>query len=285
MSALPYRDDLVVYTGDKRGFRRSEVKPLFDRQLLGNKPVVLFVHGRGDEPEKSLNGTNFVFAAFGFEGLAVAKLEKYGATVVLLSWDSKRGRGRRDRTRPLANMPVAQERFGFVLDRLAESITESESAGRPAPPMILVAHSMGTIVVQRYVESRGGWSPRGSQALFDHVILTSSDADNTGHTTWVDRIGSVERVFITVNPEDGTLEDSAGEPREVTGAKPLGQDPGSVVSNAATYIHMENTTAHEIFEQKPRNPEITTFFRSVITNTEVRLGRRTGGPGQQFHLK
>ena len=272
--AIKYDPQFFVYTSDATPFRLGEVKALFDRLLRGTKPVVLFVHGRGKEPEKSLKGTGILLREIAnIEGHAVEKLEAYGASVVMFSWDSKRGRGFKDRDRPLGNMPEAAQRFAGVLDAVANAV-----AGAPAqhPPVTLLAHSMGTIVVQTYVKQNGGWRSPGAGRLFSNVVLSSADADNLGHPAWVNQIAAVERVFVTVNPVDPTLEDSteARQPNAVA----LGRDPGGVLSNAATYAMLE-IKAHEIFTKRPEHPEISKFFDAAFK------GAGEAQPGQRIRLR
>jgi pimeloyl-ACP methyl ester carboxylesterase len=277
--AIKYDPQFFVYTSDATPFPLEGVKPLFDRLLRGSKPIVLFVHGRGKEPGKSLKGTGLLLREVAhIEGHAVKKLEDYGPAAVLFSWDSKRGRGFKDRERPLSNTPEGARRFASVLDKLSESL-----AGAPAshPPVTLLAHSMGTIVVERYVEQNGGWRSPGQGPLFSNVVLSSADADNIGHPVWVDKIASVERVFVTVNPMDPTLEDSveARQPNAVA----LGRNPGPPLSNTATYAMLE-VKAHEIFTKRPEHPEISNFFAAAFSGN-VPAGEALPAPGHRIRLR
>ena len=271
--AIQYDPQFFVYTSDATPFKLDGVKPLFDRLLRGSKPIVLFVHGRGDEPKKSLKGTGFFVGLFGVEGKAVQKLEQYGSSVVLFSWDSRRGSGLTDRERPLANMPDSARRFANVLGEVAKSLAAAPAAH---PPVTLLAHSMGTIVVQTYVQQNGGWRSPGDGRLFANVVLSSADADNLGHPAWVDKIAAVERVFVTVNPIDPTLEESV-EARQPS-AVALGRDPGAPLANAATYAMLQ-INAHEIFTKKPDHPEISKFFDAAFK------GSGQTQPGQRITLR
>jgi len=271
--AIKYDPQFFVYTGDATPFRLDGVKPLFDRLLRGTKPIVLFLHGRGDEPEKSLKGPGFFARLAGVEGKAVSKIEDYGSAAVLFSWDSRRGDGLTDRERPLANMPESGRRFAAVLEAVAQAV-----AAAPAqhPPLTLLAHSMGTIVVQTYVQQNGGWRSPGQGRLFANVVLSSADADNLGHPAWVDKVAEVERVFVTINPVDPTLERSveARQPNAIA----LGQEPGAVLSNVTTYAMLQ-IKAHEIFKKRPEHPEISRFFDSAFK------GGGAVNPGQRIRLQ
>lgn len=267
--ALAFDPALLVYTSDKKGFRLEEIKALFDRLFRQSRPIVLFVHGRGEEPEKSLNQPGFFARLIGV-GKAVSKLEAYGSTVVLFSWDSERGAGLKDRTRPLANTTEGARRFASVIETLDQSLSALEASGLTHPPLTLLAHSMGTIVVQKYIES-SGWPRAAGRALFTNVVLSSADVDSTGHPVWVDRVGGVERVFITVNPDDWILEGSSEDPQRI--GPPLGRNPGSVLSSTATYLEIK-TKAHELFARGRTHPELERFFASTFAGKDPLGGAR-----------
>lgn len=284
MAALPaaaklrYDPAFVVYQRDARGIPPEGVKPLFDRLLAGNQPVVLFVHGRGDEPGKSLQGGDLV------EGEAVRKLEEYGTKVVLFSWDSKKGGGifqPFDRDRPLANTPEGARRFAGVIEKLDQSLAQLAASGRRPPPLTLLAQSMGTIVLQKYVDTVG-WRPPAGQARFNRVVLSSADADNLGHAAWVDKIASVERVFVTVNPSDSVLKRS--KEARAPNAAALGLVPGDVLAQHPMYVHID-LDGHEVFTRGRRHPEIERFFAAVFAGTEIPPGDPLPPPGRRFRLR
>lgn len=230
---------------------------------------MLFIHGRGDEPTKSLNGSGFLLRSFGFDGDAVPKLSAYGANVVMFSWDSKRGRGLYDRSRPLANMDDAQKHLSTVLDAFALAVAARGNA--PRPQLTLLAHSMGTIVVQRYVQAQQGFP----HPIFDNVILSSSDADNLQSTSWIDPLAAHEPVFITVNQDDRVLGHAADQRREIPDAKPLGLDPGTDRSASAnvTYIVVPPAKAHELFSQSDKLRLANAFYATAFVNGDTkRLG-------------
>lgn len=285
MASLKYDERLLVYTSDTKGFTSSEIKPLFDRLLAGNRPIVVFVHGRGKEPGKSLQGAGFFAGLGGVEGRAVAKLEDYGVVVVMVSWDSRRSGflffGLSDRERALANAPEAGRRFGEVLGRLGESLNERAQQNLSHPPITLLAHSMGANALQKYIEQNHGWQRPTTGPVFTNVILSSADPDNLTHAPWVTEMARVERVFITVNPDDDIL-------RRATEARPpntvaLGRDPGNVLSENPAYVFLR-IDAHEIFTKRASHPRITAFFQSIFANNEVSLGTPLPPPGRRFRL-
>jgi len=126
MARIKYDDNFLVYTSDTKAFQQSELGTLFDRLLAGGRPLVLFIHGRGKEPGKSLVGAGFFAGLGGVEGKAVQKLEAYGAVVAMFSWDSERSGfllfGISDRARALRNTPAAAQRLQIVLDNLGAAM-------------------------------------------------------------------------------------------------------------------------------------------------------------------
>jgi esterase/lipase superfamily enzyme len=268
---LRYDPNKLVYTSDAKGFASAELKPLFDRLLSDTKPLVLFVHGRGDEPNKSLSPARFG----GHLGGGVGKLEQYGTNVVMFSWDSKAAAGNRDdRRRPLGNMPDAAKNLDTVLAALSQSVAEHANH----PPVTLLAHSMGSIVVQTYLQDHSL-----PARVFTTVVLSSPDADRPGHRVWVDKIAPVAPVFVTANKNDIVLNKSL-DAREPPSARALGLDPGSEVSQSATYIYLDDIKAHEIFTERGSHPEIARFFTSVFEGKPVALGSVEPGSGKRFHL-
>ena len=106
------------------------------------------MHGRGDEPAKSLRGGRFT------KGLAVHKIELgYEASVLMFNWDSAfQNPFVFDRTRPLKHVAAA----GKSLAALMVALRAWRKAHPDHPAPVLLVHSMGSIVLQHAVEA-GGW--------------------------------------------------------------------------------------------------------------------------------
>jgi len=193
---LTYDPAKLVYTTDRKAHTIDELGKLFNTVLRQPRPVVLFVHGRGDEPQKSLAKK---------DGAALGLEEDYGLKVLMYDWESKAA-STKDRARPLSHMTEAQERFGMVIDKLGQTLLNLEREGVTPTKITLLAHSMGTIVVERYVEANNAWRTPGGRPLFTTVVICSSDTARVGHAAWVDKIADVERrIFISVNSRDVVL--------------------------------------------------------------------------------
>lgn len=231
---LPYNPANFLYLSKDKAYGQNQIREAFRDSLSTGepgKPVILFVHGRGVEPHKSLIGGKAV------EGRAVEKLRgAYNQPVVMFSWDSAYGWIVLDRCRPKANAEPAAERLWTVIDELSKWPT---GAGRPR--MVLLVHSMGNIVLENYLLKLKHEIPKG---LFEAIVLSSADADNEGHDVWVRMLKQSAPVYITVNPGDDTL--CWARSCRKWSVDPLGMNPGKVRVEGVRYEPF-NTDAHEIF--------------------------------------
>lgn len=243
---LLYDAKRLLYGDDGTAYAEEELPAAFDAAFGRGKPVVLFIHGRGDEPAKSLQGGGRIV-----EGQAVRKIKAYGVSVLMLSWDSKRG-GKpwefRDRDRPLQQTPEAGRRIGTVLHALSAWLAEHPTH----PPVTLLVHSMGTIALQRCLEG-GGW-PASERPLFASVVLSSADADDLGHQHWVEKIPASENVYVTFNPGDPALKISTES--RAPGAVALGLGAAQDLADNARYVELHadpraarRFKAHETFNK------------------------------------
>jgi hypothetical protein len=261
-SQLVYQADNYLYirnasaTDRPFAYRSNEVGQAFAKARAEGKPVVLFIHGRGDEPKKSMAGNSPYSFSYWFDskGLAVLKLEEaYDVSVVMLSWDSRRSTGYLNanfigRCRPLAKAQIGAEHLRSVVNELS---------GMPAserPKIVLLAHSMGTWVVKNYIDELKERFPPG---LFTSVILSSADVDNVGHERWVRLVAETTPVYITTNTGDRTLSWAECSCR-TPGAKPLGVVPGRMCIPGVVYEQFPATRQHEIFHPT------SAFYKAVL---------------------
>lgn len=266
IDSLSFSPETPLYTSDCRGYQLSELSTVLDHLFATGKPVILFVHGRGNEPKKSLKGGVFV------DGNAVHKLEaQYGARVLMFNWDSKAFG--KDRERPLSHMKDAARALIAVLDGIKQYRT-SKYQDRP---FVLLAHSMGTIVMQTLV-SEYGW-PSGTTRLFSNVLLTGADADAKGHEQWVQKISVVENTYLSINYDDDILKKSTDQ--RPHGVLPLGREPGKTLAPNATYIDVsrlsskkgKGTGQHEMFNKLGMHNQVYVchFFDAVLKGAQPTL--------------
>lgn len=229
---------------DGSKFSFDDVDKALDRAYSAGKPVVVFVHGRGNEPNKSLDKATFV------EGGAVRKLEDhYNATVLMFNWDSQAFLY--DRTQPLSKMKQSADSLAVVLSKMWNYFQTRPKLKRPT----LIAHSMGSIVVETYVK-KYGWFPHANAALFSKIFFTSPDADNLNHWVWLTEIGQNEKVYLSINKNDDILEKSNDERDNVT--KPLGLRPILPYAENITYLDISNIGGgmHEAFNKSNMKSQV-----------------------------
>jgi esterase/lipase superfamily enzyme len=241
LAKLKFSSDYPLYLSDESRYGYTQVEAALDRAFSYKKPVVLFVHGRGNEPEKSLNGGTFV------EGNAVHKLEQqYGVKVVMFNWESSAFLY--DRDKPLKRTPAAAASFKKILAKVSSYMRANRDK-----KITLLAHSMGSIVLQKYIQTYG-WEYGSS--IFSSVVFTSPDADNKNHNVWLDKVAKVEKVYVTINKDDDILEKST-DARD-KGVFALGLVPVKPLSAKATYLDLSKmgtsigseTGQHEVFNKE-----------------------------------
>ncbi|MGM9483485.1 alpha/beta hydrolase [Roseateles sp. NT4] len=208
-SCIPFNATTPMYELAADGYRARTITEYgkdLDHWLPGQSPPLLFVHGRGKEPTKSLLGQD------GFaEGQALLRLTERGLRPRMFNWDSA-AMGL-DRNAPLSSIPAAAAEFTKVLKVHADLRTLDRNLPRP----VLLVHSMGALVIQRVVED-GGWPAQGQ--LFERIVFSEPDADQEGHEVWMSKLALREDVWVTWNQGDLTLNfafDARGP-----GVRPLG---------------------------------------------------------------
>jgi len=258
---LKFDPDYRLYSSDLRRYSSAEIDTaLRVVEATGKKSAIIFIHGRGNEPKKSLKGTWYIPGGAN----AVNKIEaQYDAPVIMFNWKSKT-KGF-DRTKPLARMPVAAEELHTTITALRSYQQNTDS-----PILItLLVHSMGSIVVENMVR-KFGW-PKG-ESLFQAVVFTGADADSDTHQQWMSEIGESENVFVVLNKDDRALRRSKDERR--TGVLPLGRDVNVELAENVSYVDItglgkkrgKKIRSHEIFNKKAMKSQVNIcdFFNAVL---------------------
>lgn len=259
---LKFDSNLAIYTSNSDGYRSDQTESVLSEVIPGNQKLILFIHGRGNEPKKSLRGATFI------RGKAVHKLERqYASKVLLFNWESK-GWGR-DRDRPLSKVDQAADSLKIVLD----GMYKSTMSGERDAPISLLAHSMGSIVVQRLIE-RHGWP--WTKPIFSSVLFSAPDANESQHIVWLDSISRVENVFVTINSDDKALKRS--NDARPGHDRPLGLKRPTDLSTNTSYVDFsglgkspgKKIKTHEIFNKKAMldQTEICTFFNLLLSGEE-----------------
>lgn len=272
MGKLKFNALTPLYTSDAVAWRLDQIEDVLDRLTAAMKPIIVFVHGRGKEPNKSLKGGEFV------AGLAVQKLERgYDVGVLMFNWDSAfPGIAFWNRSRPLSKVPDAAGQFSELL----EGLRSYRNRHPTFVPPVLLAHSMGSFVIKSAVE-QGLW-PDGS-GIFKHVVLSQPDVDDVGHAAWVDRLAAQEMVFSTMNRDDKVLHRSTDARPE--GCHALGLDTDEPLAFKATYVDLTNMGPvgsemdddHEVFGKGAMNGQVYVcqFFEQALRGEKVVLDSAT----------
>lgn len=267
MSSLKFNAATPLYTSDKTAWRMDQFSEVMGRLLALGKPVVLFVHGRGKEPGKSLKGSTFV------KGLAVHKIERgYDASVLMFNWDSAfHGFNFLDREVPLSHTAAGGEALGRLLTLLQQFQSAHPNAKKPA----LLVHSMGSIVLQHAIED-GHWPD--ANTLFSAVLFSQPDANDSGHAAWLDQVARREQTFVTLNQDDHVLKRSTDA--RPAGTHALGLGTTEPLAPNARYIDIsrmgplgKKDEDHEVFGKGAMNGQLylCQFFTQALTGSAVSL--------------
>lgn len=210
----------------------SSIERTLDRLLADGRPLVLYVHGRGDEPEKTARAR------------ILERIEdEHGVKVLMFNWDS---RGRLLH-RPVDSAGAAAARLAALIERIMTY--RATHAPARAVSISLLAHSMGNIVLQKVVEN-GQRLTDASGPLFRNIVMTGSDADADGHRSWVEKLRVDGRILITINRNDLVLSWSLHE----NGNLPLGLTPQPPLARNAIYLDLTGWAgkAHRVFLKDER---------------------------------
>lgn len=240
----------AYFTLDGR-FKTNEAREALTIAFKAGKPILVYVHGRGKEPNKSLHVKKI---------LPIVLEKHYGVSVIMVNWDSYGFL--LDRKRPLRNTPEGASRLG----ELIMAMREDQQQGKLPNNISLLVHSLGNVVLQDTVEA-GAWNGI-STPLFKNVVLTSPDADTQGHNVWLEKLASVERVWVTINHADRVLA-NAGSGRN--GTSPLGRGAIPPLAASATYLDLHSAvgSAHQVFNKSymAGNIALCQFFQSALNSS------------------
>jgi esterase/lipase superfamily enzyme len=258
-------------------------RKVFDRVQEGQRNFLFFVHGFNNNFEAMLDR---------MAGFA----EHYGVEVMGFSWPADGGGAKgvtnyKSDKRDAAASVGAFERclakmYAYLNDfnqkRIANIVKEAEKkhphnaelraelitrmAEKGCPFTVnLVLHSMGNYLFKKVLQSS---IYRGTQLLFDNVVLAAADTNNKGHAEWVDRIPYRKRIYITINEDDGALMAARMKSGEEQQAR-LGHYPYNLDSQQAVYVNFTDAPhvgkSHAYFEGRPlNNKHVKQFFHQAF---------------------
>ncbi len=228
---MQYQDRIYLYRSDGGALDLADLPGWL---LQRHKPVLLHVHGRGQEPNKSLH-----------QKQTVRQLEQdFALDCLLFSWDSHPagliGPARlMNRSIPLANAARGAQKLTEVLQVLA-------NMAQPAHLPALLVHSMGNVVLQKLVQQQG-W-PMGRR-LFSNVLLTEPDCDAQGHAAWLQGVAEQQPLFVTINRKDQILRLARDGRSAAQSPLGLGLEPAGELAAAAHYLDLSGLLGktHTVF--------------------------------------
>jgi esterase/lipase superfamily enzyme len=135
----------------------------------------------------------------------------------------------------------------------------------------LMLHSMGNYLLKQMFKST---ISRGTDLIFDNVIMCAADANNLDHSLWVDRIRFNRRLYITINENDNALSAS----RMKSGQDQLARLGHVLYGLNAAKVHYVNFTdsawvgnSHAYFEgnARARNKSVREFFKAAFNGNSA----------------
>lgn len=216
----------------------------------GPRALVVYVHGRGNEPEKSFQDTKFT------SGFVLQKLERQNVSVLGYSWKSK--------IRPFhfCDRPVVEARAAAL--GLRRLIVALEHSKRENPlqwkgrQVVLLAHSMGNIVMAEAM--RDPSTLDAAKKVFNTIVASASDEPADGHFVWQDRMPQ-GLVYVLSNPEDRFLK------RSMSCGKNDSSTRLGLVSSADSSVRRALTSTYIEIPAKRRHRYITRGAQEKNPNT------------------
>ncbi len=228
---------------------------------------IFYVHGRGKEPNKSLQEV-------------IPALEKeYTAVVLMFHWfPSYKGK----LGYPKEEAEAAAPDLGKALEYFQQYKNSHKDEFKNIKTTMLV-HSMGNIVFGKFMESyvKG----KLDKGLFDTIILNSADADAKKHDKWVSKIGFTDNLYITLNDGDSVLSASAKLQKEKRLGQ-LGEEKATTISGKpiplagnAKYVDVsEIGVNHRYFLKAGQedNRWLEQFYQSVMNGNPINFNSFQG---------
>lgn len=163
----------------------------------------------------------------------------------------------------------AQEKFPDSSERQREMIGKRSEQHCPFR-VSLMLHSMGNYLFERTLKSS---ALRGSQLVFDNILMVAADVNNPGHVEWVEKIQVRNRLYITINEDDYALAASRVKGGDEQLAR-LGHYPYNLDARQAVYVDFTNAphvgNSHAYFEGGTlKNDKVKKFFDLALHGLRV----------------
>lgn len=252
-SSFNPRNRLMV--APDKSFPISSIDQNLTLVLMENKPLLFYIHGRGDEPKKSVDKKILV------------RLEKeYGIKVLMFNWDSKGFVLSRPVERALESAPYLNE----VVEKIVEFRKQHPES--QIIPISLLVHSMGSIVLRKSLEADLNLS-FNDEPIFTNILITGSDEDAQEHDKWIQKLKAKGTIILTFNENDGTLRWSFHS----LGKTPLGKGPVPPLASNIYYLDVTGLvgTTHRLFLKNLQHNQVSIcrIISSMIRSEPPDLGK------------
>ncbi len=247
------------------------------------KHVVFFVHGFNNTLKDVVVRCHGLAKTFGVEVVAfswpsngggIRGVASYGddkrdaqASVVAFDRAMDKARVLLQQLRASAIAAIAQDsskKFPDNGERFRQRLTLKAAAHCPVR-ITLMLHSMGNYLLERTLKSS---ALRGSLPLFDNIAMCAADVNNPAHAEWLDRLQPRNRLYVTINEDDGALQASRLKGGNEQLAR-LGHWTRNL--NAPQVVYVDFTHAHHVgashayFEGDAlANSKVRQFFKAAL---------------------
>ena len=225
-----------------------------------NRPIVLFVHGRGQHPTKTIE-----------EDLIKSIRDQYNVSVLMFTWPSWNGR---------SGFPDNQAKGSSAeLKHIIDILYEIKNTEGHDHSLSLLTHSMGSIVLQGIVE--GNISHSLPDNIFKNIVISSSASSHKAHKTWVEQVNFTENIYITSNRNDRALRCLEGKPKfsckwilRFNMQPRLGRVGNNRASDAASNAKYINFTGnikktHRYYINRSKSPSVFRFYKNSLNGRTI----------------
>ncbi len=252
-------DSFSLVTADGRHFALSEIDAAiasFPAADLQQKPLVLYVHGFGPDPDGD-------FGLYTMKELAKGA----GADVIMFRWPSWIS----VTEFPVLNAKAASERLVALLRQMAE---RREPAGTLAGrPLVIIAHSLAGEVF-RHVGEADAALPKG---LVARILFAVPETGLPGHRAWMEKLTFADEVFVFINKDDPALQVATtmfGEARLGRSLENLDGSAEPLAGNADYIVLDPESWRHYFFVSGQRNEAIDEVFGEILRRGSAALSNR-----------
>ena len=212
------------------------------------RPLVLFVHGFGPDPDGE-------FGLYTMGELAKGA----GADVLMFNWPSWISMTEF----PVLNARAASERLITLLQKIADLRGPGQALAER--PVMIVGHSMAGEVFRHLAEA----APDLPKGLVSRILFAVPETALPDHRLWMEKLGFTDEIFVFVNADDPALQvttrmyNTARLGRTLTN---LDGSPEPLARNANYILLDPESWRHYFFVSGQRSEAIDRIFADILKN-------------------